>query len=337
MLSDRFFKGFVTNKKDKILKNIAEIHIFEIKTYFNNHYKMKSKETILTLFILFISLPLFSQKNTNPEFKKLIESILVHKKAEVGVSIVTSGTNKKEITQINGNKPLPMLSTFKFPIALAVLHKVEKGQLSLEQKIYIKKEELLEETYSPFRDKYPEGNIELSLEDCIHWMMVYSDNNLTDILLRLIGGPSYVQNFINSKDIVIKNNEEGMHQDWDSQFINTITPNEAIRLLEQFYAGKILNKEHTKWLYTAMLNNATGVKRLKGKLPKDVKVAHRTGTSFTNKAGMTGAINDYGIIELSDKKRIYIAVLVHDTYETFENSEAIIADIAKAAYDYYNK
>jgi hypothetical protein len=202
-----------------------------------------------------------------------------------------------------------MLSTFKFPVALAVLHKVEKGELSLQQKIYIKKEELLEDTYSPFREKYPEGNIKLSLEDCIQWMMVYSDNNLTDILLRLIGGPDYVQNFINSKDIVIKNDEEDMHKDWDSQFINTITPNEAIRLLEQFYNGKILNKEHTKWLYTAMLNNATGTKRLKGKLPKDVKVAHRTGTSFTNKEGMTGAINDYGIIELSDKREYILLFL----------------------------
>lgn len=298
---------------------------------------MKSKELILTLFVLFISIPLFSQNNTNPEFKKAIESILANKKADVGISILTAGSPKKEVTQINGNKLLPMLSTLKFPVALAVLHKVEKGELSLQQKIYIKKEELLEDTYSPFREKYPEGNIKLSLEDCIQWMMVYSDNNLTDILLRLIGGPDYVQNFINSKDIVIKNNEEDMHKDWDSQFINTITPNEAIRLLEQFYNGKILNKEHTKWLYTAMLNNATGTKRLKGKLPKDVKVAHRTGTSFTNKEGMTGAINDYGIIELSDKKRIYIAVFVHDTYETFENSESIIADISKAAYDYYNK
>ncbi|SDJ12139.1 class A beta-lactamase [Chryseobacterium jejuense] len=298
---------------------------------------MKSKKIILTLFILFISLPLFSQNNTNPEFKKVIETIIAHKKADIGVSIVTAGTHKKEVTQINGNKPLPMLSTFKFPVALAVLHKVEKGELSLQQKIYIKKEELLEDTYSPFREKYPEGNMELSLEECIHWMMVYSDNNLTDILIRLIGGPDYVQNFINSKDIVIKNDEEGMHKDWDSQFINTITPNAAIRLLEQFYNGKILNKEHTKWLYTVMINNATGTKRLKGKLPKDVKVAHRTGTSFTNKAGMTGAINNYGIIELSDKKRIYIAVFIHDTFETFENSEAIIADIAKAAYNYYNK
>lgn len=298
---------------------------------------MKTKEIILILFILFISIPLFSQNNTNPEFKKVIEAILANKKTDIGVSILISGTHKKEVTQINGKKSFPMLSTFKFPIALAVLHKVEKGELSLQQKVYIKKEELLEDTYSPFKEKYPEGNIELSLEDCIHWMVVYSDNNLTDILLRLIGGPQYVQNFINSKDLVIKNDEEAMHKDWDSQFINTVTPNEAIRLLQLFYTGKILNKEHTKWLYTAMLNNATGLKRLKGRLPKEVKVAHRTGTSFTNKAVMTGAVNDYGIIEISDKKRIYIAVFVHDTYETFENSEAIIADIAQAAYNYYKK
>lgn len=296
---------------------------------------MKSRKTILTLFVLLLSLPLFSQTHTNQELKKIIESIIVNKMADVGVSIME--IPKKEVVQINGNKFYPMLSTVKFHIALAILHKVEKGELSLQQKIYIKKDELLENTWSPFQKEHPEGNIELTLEETMKWMVSYSDNNLTDILLRLIGGPEPVQKFINSKNFVIKNNEEDMHKDWDSQFINTITPNEATRLLEKFYNGKLLNKEHTKWLYTAMLNNASGAKRLKAHLPKGVKIAHRTGTSFTNEAGMTGVINDFGIIELSDKKRIYIAVFVHDTYEKFENAEAIIADISKATYDYYNK
>ncbi|BAP32532.1 beta-lactamase class A [Chryseobacterium sp. StRB126] len=293
------------------------------------------KEIIFTLFILFLSLPLFSQTKIYPDLTKTLQSIISNKKSDIGISII--GPYKNKITQINGNKLYPMLSTVKFPIALTVLHKIEKGELSLEQKLFIKKEELLEDTWSPFKKEYPEGNIEISLEEAMKWMVSYSDNNLTDILLRLIGGPEAVQKFINNKGVIIQNNEEDMHKDWKSQFVNKITPNEAIKLLEAFYTQKILNKEHTKWLYTAMLNNATGTKRLKGKLPKEVKVAHRTGTSFTNKAGMTGAVNDYGIIELSDKKRIYIAVFVHDTYETFENSEAIIADIAKATYDYYNK
>ncbi|MGL6128161.1 serine hydrolase, partial [Chryseobacterium artocarpi] len=125
---------------------------------------MKLKKITFTLLILLLSLPLFSQTNTNPEFKKIIESIIANKKADVGVSIFISGTPKKEVTQINGNNLYPMLSTFKFHIALAILHKVEKGELSLQQKIFIKKEELLENTYSPFKEKYPEGNIELTLE-----------------------------------------------------------------------------------------------------------------------------------------------------------------------------
>lgn len=298
---------------------------------------MKLKKITFTLLILLLSLPLFSQTNTNPEFKKIIESIIANKKADVGVSIFISGTPKKEVTQINGNNLYPMLSTFKFHIALTILHKVEKGELSLQQKIFIKKEELLENTYSPFKEKYPEGNLELTLEEALQWIIIYSDNNLTDILLRLIGGPQYVEKFINSKNVIIKNDEEDMHKDWDSQFINKTTPNETIRLLQDFYNGKILNKEHTKWLYTNMMSTASGAKRLKGKLPQNIKIAHRTGTSFTNEKGMTGAINNFGIIELPNKKNIYIAVFVHDTYETFDNSEAIIADISKATYDYYNK
>lgn len=294
-----------------------------------------TKKIIFTLLITLSSLPLFSQKNKRSELTKTIETILSNKKADVGVSII--GISNRDITQINGSKSYPMLSTVKFPIALAVLHKIEKGELSMQQKLLIKKEELLEDTWSPFKEKYPDGNIEITLEEALKWIVSYSDNNLTDILLRLIGGPQYVQQFINSKNLVIKNDEEAMHKNWESQFINTITPNEAIRLLQEFYNGKIVNKEHSQWLYTAMLNNTAGMKRLKGKLPKEVKVAHRTGTSFTNDAGMTGAVNDFGIIELSDNRRIYVAVFVHDTYEKFENAEAIIAEIAKAAYDYYNK
>ena len=82
-----------------------------------------------------------------------------------------------------------MLSTVKFPIALTVLNKIEKGELSLQQKLLIKKRNYWKIPRSPFRKEYPDGNIEISLEEAIKWMVSYSDNNLTDILLRLIGGP----------------------------------------------------------------------------------------------------------------------------------------------------
>ena len=260
--------------------------------------------------LLFLSLTLivFGQTKQNVLTEK-IEKILKEKKANVGVSIIES--NNKKIVDIKGNNLFPMLSTVKFPIALTILDKVQKGELSMQQKIYIKREELLDDptNWSPFKEKHPNGNLYITLEEALSWMVSYSDNNLTDILLRLIGGPQTVQNFINSTNFIIKNDEEDMHKDWDSQFINKITPNEATKLLSKFNKGQILNKTNTKWLYDAMLNNASGGNRIKGKLPKGTKIAHRTGTSFTNDNGMTGAINDMGIIELPNNKKLLFVFL----------------------------
>lgn len=291
------------------------------------------KKHLFLLLLIFTNIVFGQSKKDNLTEK--IEEILKDKRANIGVSIIES--NNKKVVNIKGDDFFPMLSTVKFPIALTILNKVQKKELSLNQKIFIKKEELLDDptNWSPFKEKYPNGNLEITLEEAISWMVSYSDNNLTDILLKLIGGPETVQNFINSKNFIIKNDEEDMHKDWESQFINKITPNEATKLLSKFNKGKILDATTTKWLYNAMLNNASGGNRLKGKLPKNTKIAHRTGTSFTNDNGMTGAINDMGIIELPNKKKIIICVLVNDTYESFKNSEEIIADIAKVTYEHY--
>lgn len=290
------------------------------------------KNKILILLFALVCLNISAQTKENLHLKNTLQKIILNKKAQVGISII--GT-ENDYVSINDDLLYPMLSTVKFPIALTILNQIEKGQLSMKQKIFIKKEELLEDTYSPFKDENPNGNISITLEEAMKWMVSYSDNNLTDILLRLIGGSQTVQTFIDSENFIIKNNEEDMHRDWDSQFVNEIKPKYATSLLKEFTAGKILNITNTKWLYQAMLNNKTGMKRLKGKLPKDIQVAHRTGTSFTNSDGMTGAINNFGIIELPNKNKIYIAIFVHNTFESFEDSEEIIADISKATYDFY--
>ncbi|WP_237190223.1 serine hydrolase [Riemerella anatipestifer] len=105
---------------------------------------------------------------------------------------------------------------------------------------------MLENTWSPFKEKYPNGNISISLEEALHWMIVYSDNNMTDILLRLIGGTNAVEKFIDDENFVIKNNEDEMHKDWNSQFINKSTPNSFTKLLKNFSEGKMLNSENTE-------------------------------------------------------------------------------------------
>lgn len=288
---------------------------------------------LISILVIFLIINSCATKNNENELKNKIEKIISTENGDFGVSIIDENNN---IVEINGKKHYPLLSTFKFPIALTILHKVEKRELSMQQQIFIKKEELLENTWSPFKEKHPDGNISISLEEAINWMIVYSDNNLTDILLRLLGGTETVEKFIDDENFVIKNNEYEMHRDWNSQFINKSTPNSFAQLLKKFSEGKILNSENTKWLYQSMVKSETGVKRLKGKLP-NVKIAQRAGTSFTNDEGITGAINNVGIMELPNNQKIYIAVFVHNTSEEFSKGEEIIADIAKTTYEFYTK
>lgn len=261
-----------------------------------------------------------------------IEQLLSSRNEDVGIHIMHSKAT--ESTSVNASEPYAMLSTFKFPIALAVLGKVEQGELQMQQMLTISKADLLEDTYSPFRKQYPNGNVKVTLEEALNWMLQESDNNITDVLLRLVGGTETVENFLNNNQIVIKNNEAAMHIDWDSQFVNTATPLAYTNLLKEFDEGKILNKEHTLWLYNAMAASKTGTARLKGKLP-NVVIAQRSGSSFTNDAGVTGATNNVGIIELPNGEKIYISVFIRNTTSNSQTSDALIADIAKIAYDHY--
>ena len=323
-------------KKDS-LENEVKSHWDNVKSNWDNGVsKVKadySKFDMTKFFLLILTTLFYTQIFGQTDLRQKIEQIISSKKADVGVSILN--LENGDTLSFNGNKHYPMVSAFKFHIALTVLDKVDKGELSLNQKLFIKKSELLENTWSPFRDKYPNGGISITLKEALKWTISVSDNNLCDILIRLVGGVKTVDNFINSADFIIKNDEEGMHQNWDSQFLNTTTPNFSNQLLKRFLENKLLTKKSTKFLYKTMVSTTVGQNRIKGKLPTNTEVAHRTGSSFTNDVGLTGAINDIGIVKLPNGKYFIISIFVHNTTEKFKDGEEIIADITKATWDYY--
>ena len=86
-----------------------------------------------------------------------------------------------------------------------------------------------------------------------------------------------------------------------------------------------------------MTETSTGPHRIKGMLPTDVVVAHKTGTSPTNDAGLSPATNDVGIITLPNGKHLAIAILVSNSTDDEATRDAVIAKIAKAAWDAYVK
>ncbi len=290
---------------------------------------------ILTSFLFFVTL-IFVQSQS---LKQQISSIIKDKKAIAAVSI--KGINFPfEFNNENAKKRLPMQSVFKYHIALAVLDLVDKGQLSLDQKVFIKKSELLPQTWSPIREKNPEGNFEMPISELIEYTVAMSDNVGCDVLLRLIGGPKVVHDYIISKggkNTQIVFNEEIMQSEWENQYQNFTTTKSANQLLEQFFKGKIVSPISTEFLMKVMLGTTTGTNKIVEQLPNGTPVAHKTGFSGRNKDGLVGAENDIAIITLPNGKHYTLSIFVSDSTETNEVNCKMISDISKAVWDYLNE
>jgi beta-lactamase class A len=281
----------------------------------------------------FLSFQVFSQ-GTN-ELRNQLQQIISSKNATVGVSI--KNIEDKDTLSINGNLKMPMMSVFKFHIALAVLHKVDEGKLNLKQEIFIKKKDLKEDTWSPMKEDYPEGNVNLTLDKILRYTVSHSDNNGCDILIKLVGGTKYIQKFINEqgiKDFVIKVNEDQM-KTWKNLYINTTTPLATTELLEKFFKGEVLKEETTEYLYQIMVETSRGLTWMKAGLPEGTELVHRTGISGTNDANLRVAMNDIGIVKLPNGKHFILSVYLKDITEKKEDTEKIIADITKAVWNYF--
>ena len=294
---------------------------------------MRKTFVICLFFVLSVSLvqaqDLLSQiKTIAPESKGGI----------VGVSILNLETG--DTLNFNAHSRLVMHSVFKFPIAMTVLNLVDKGKYKLDEKMKLRKSDMPpSKMYSPMRDKYPDG-AEIALSDLLGYMVSQSDNGACDYLLKKIGGPQVVDDYIKSlgvKGIAVKASEADMASAWEVQYTNWAKPADMVQLLDIFYRGKALSKTSNDFLMKIMLATTTGAKRLKGLLPTDAAVAHKTGTSPTNNEGLTPATNDVGIITLPNGNHLAIVVMVCNSKADDATRDAVIAKIAKAAWDHYGK
>jgi beta-lactamase class A len=293
----------------------------------------------LTALLLLCLTSCKKQPDKTNQLRNKIGQILSDKNAVVGLSII--GNNGKDTLSLHGDRRFPMQSVFKFHIALAVLSEIDKGKLSLDQKIEIKKEELLSEDFwSPLRDENPNGGI-FSIERLIQYSVSHSDNTACDVLIRLIGTPKTVEEYIKKigiNDLQITFNEEEMQAKWENMFQNWTTPKAASETLKLFYENKnnLLSKASYDFFWKTNKETTTGKNRIKGQLPEGTIVAHKTGWSGTNKeTGITAAVNNIGIVFLPNGDYFIISVFVSESKEDFDTNEKIIADIAKATYDYY--
>lgn len=288
--------------------------------------------------LLFVALTGTTAAQNTDVLRQRIQQIVKGKNAVVGVAI--SGNNGNDTLSLNGNRHFPMQSVFKLHIALAVLAEVDKGMFDPEHLITIRKQDLLPGLYSPLQDKYPEGAT-LPLTEILRYTVSASDNVGCDVLLQLLGGPSVVEAYFkrnNIRDISIKINEKQQQANWDMQFRNWTSPLAANQVLEMYYNNHkhLLSEKSYQFIWQLMRDTETGQHRIKALLPAHTVVAHKTGSSGANPQGVTAAVNDIGMVFLPGGKYFLISVFVTDSKENEASNEKIIADIAKAAWDYFS-
>lgn len=239
---------------------------------------------------------------------------------------------------LNGAERFPMQSVYKLPIAMAVLDQVEARTVTLTQKVTLRASDMAGVRFhSPLRDRYPNGGISVSIRDLIRAAIVDSDGIASDALFRIAGGASRITAYLRGigiRDMDVAATERDMFNDRTrtTQYRNFATPHAAVALLRALFDGRGVSASARELLLKDLTESIPGPKRLKGLLPRDTPVAHKTGTDATVD-GLTRATNDIGIITLPDGRHLAIAVFVKDSTADEATRERTIATAARLAFD----
>lgn len=278
-----------------------------------------------------------SNADNENELRNQIEQISHAAQGRVGVTATVIETG--ESVTLNGDQRFPMQSVYKFPIGMAVLAQVDQGKLKLDQQVRVETSDFVSNLqHSPIRDENPQG-VELNLAELLKYMVSESDGTACDVLLKLVGGPEAVTQYLHDldvNDIVVANTEKEIGQDKAVQYRNYATPDAVVTLLRALYEDQGLSESNQALLLRLMIETPTGIQRIKGLLPDGTVVAHKTGTSRTVD-GVTAATNDVGLVTLPNGQHLAIAVFVSDSTANDTMREKVIAKVARAVWDEWSK
>lgn len=273
------------------------------------------------------------ENNVEGELKTAIDSLLAGVKGDVGVAVITSEGD----TVVAGNQvKYPLMSVFKLHEAIAVAHEMDRDGTGFDSVINIKKGELDPDTWSPLLKTYPHSDMTLPISELMSYMLVYSDNNASNILFERIvtvaATDSLIQSIIPEKEFSLKYTEAQMADDHSLAYSNWSSPLACASLINRVFTDSIVSggkqKEIKRWLGECSSANdrlAMSLKNIEG-----AKLYHRTGSGYVNEKGEILAVNDVGFVELPGGGFYSIAVLVKDFPGTQEEASSIIAKIGEA-------
>ncbi len=262
-----------------------------------------------------------------------LNKFLKNKDAQIGIAVI-----KNNKIWIAGDKKQPLLSVFKYCVALKVLKKLEDEKISLDETITVRKDMIETELYSPMLKKYTTFPFRISIKELLEYSVSQSDNNACDILISYSGGTNELNNFIHNigfNNIEIFFNEREMNLDIKKQYLNKAYPADIARLMKFIRESDFLSQDSKKFLDVIMFKTTTGEDKLKSGLPKNFIVAHKTGSSSRTSDGIKIADNDAGYVISPDGTSYYIAVMISNSKMSDKDNAGIISEISRVVYEYF--
>jgi beta-lactamase class A len=317
-------------------------------------------------FVLSIGSPASAEKPDLTPLENTVQRIVDKARGRIGVALIhlESGAT----FNVRGHERFPMASVVKLPIAIEVLKQVAERKLTLDRVVWIAPNDI--RPCCTIERRHPNGGVSRTVSELLELAIVESDNTAADALLKMVGGPNVVERRLRSfgfhhinvdrsegqllldmagvtgappsdqwtvelqRRLVAEVDRDALNRGRARYLIDerdTATPYETAQLLGRLQLGDLLPLAETNLLLTHLLQTTTGTRRIKGRLPPDTLVAHKTGTTAI-------VINDAGIITLpADSKiggRIVLVVYVADG-ASIPAMERSVAQISAAAFEFF--
>lgn len=259
-----------------------------------------------------------------------IARYIADKDARIGVAVIIDGT---DTVAVNGSRDFPMMSVFKFPLALVIA----EGAGKLTDSVAIGADELHENTYSPMLRKYGRRDMTLPLRELLEWALAESDNNACDILIGCAGGIDSLSLAMTRmgvpEGIAVGATEAQMHDDVYLCYLNRSTPLAMAELFDRFDSSIRHSSASFAEVASILENCRTGLDRLPAPLAgSGAVIGHKTGTGDVNSQGRIMAINDCGYVHLPSGRRYSIAVFIADSAYDMGATSKMIAEISEIVY-----
>lgn len=241
----------------------------------------------------------------------------------LGVHILDSQSGRR--IRYDDESRYAMASTFKLPLAAALLWQVDHGAFRLTHTLPIRKDDL--KSHSPAVEaKLAAGATAMSVAELCAAVIVESDNTAANVLLAGIGGPAGFTQFMRSiGDQVTRldRNEPDLNSNTPGDPRDTTTPRAMADTMLRIFTQNVLSLASRAMLIDWMSAARTGLDRIRAGLPKSWPAGDKTGT------GANGAVNDLCIFYPPERRPIFAVVYMSESTQDAKVLTAAHAEVGR--------